>query len=194
MNQLAKKLRKAFWMASARALGKFHPRTGSNLSVRFYARQGLNFAGEPTYVASDAWFDGTDGYRLITLSEGCNISSGVRILTHDWSPFTALRGLGGVPAWPVGKKAAVVVGPHAFIGLGAILLPGSTVGEGAVIGAGAVVRGEVPPHSIAIGNPATIINTTREFLERQYPGEYNQLPGQSLPEADESLAVEAEDR
>ncbi|MCQ8242167.1 CatB-related O-acetyltransferase [Acetobacteraceae bacterium KSS12] len=51
----------------------------------------------------------------------------------------------------------VTIGNDVWIGVGAIILPRSVIGDGAVIGAGAVVRGTVPPYAICTGNPATVI-------------------------------------
>ena len=53
--------------------------------------------------------------------------------------------------------ASVIIEDHAWIGGGAIILPGVTIGEGAVIGAGSVVTKSVPPYSVALGNPARVI-------------------------------------
>ena len=39
------------------------------------------------------------------------------------------------------------------------MLGGVTIGEGCVIGAGAVVTKDIPPHSVAVGNPARVIRT-----------------------------------
>jgi virginiamycin A acetyltransferase len=50
-----------------------------------------------------------------------------------------------------------VIGHDVWLGYGAMVLPGARIGTGAVIGAGAVVRGEVPPYSVVIGNPGTVI-------------------------------------
>ncbi len=44
----------------------------------------------------------------------------------------------------------------AKIGMGAIILPGVIVGEGALIGAGSVVTKNIPPFSVAYGNPAKV--------------------------------------
>ena len=41
-----------------------------------------------------------------------------------------------------------------WIGSGAILLPGMTIGRNAVVGAGAVVSQSVPPNTVVAGNPA----------------------------------------
>jgi len=46
------------------------------------------------------------------------------------------------------KEADITIGRDAWIATGAIILPGTTIGEGAVIGAHAIVRGEVAPYQI----------------------------------------------
>lgn len=48
----------------------------------------------------------------------------------------------------------VTIGPDVWIGHGAILMPGVSVGTGAVIGAGAVVTHDVAPYTIVVGVPA----------------------------------------
>lgn len=51
----------------------------------------------------------------------------------------------------------VYIGSHVMIGAGSIILPGVTIGDYAVIGAGAVVHKDVPPHTLAVGNPLQLI-------------------------------------
>lgn len=48
----------------------------------------------------------------------------------------------------------VVVGNDVWIGEGAVLLRGASVGDGAVIGTKAIVTGRIPPYVVAIGSPA----------------------------------------
>src|SRR6187401_1585958 len=57
----------------------------------------------------------------------------------------------------------VKIGHDAWIGHGAIILPGRNVGIGAVIAGGAVVTKEVPAYTIVAGNPARIVR--RRFDE-----------------------------
>jgi maltose O-acetyltransferase len=47
----------------------------------------------------------------------------------------------------------------AWIGLGAIILPGRTIGREAVVGAGAVVTSDVAPYDIVAGNPAQVVGS-----------------------------------
>lgn len=51
-------------------------------------------------------------------------------------------------------KKPVRIGHRAWIGSGAIILPGVTIGDGAIIGAGSVVTRDVPPDTIVAGVPA----------------------------------------
>ena len=55
------------------------------------------------------------------------------------------------------KKEPVEIGPRTWIGMGACILPGVTIGEGAIVGAGAVVTKDVEPYAVAAGNPARVI-------------------------------------
>ena len=55
------------------------------------------------------------------------------------------------------KFAPVTIEDDADLGIGAILLPGVTIGRGAQIGAGAVVTKDVAPYAVVAGNPAKVI-------------------------------------
>lgn len=50
----------------------------------------------------------------------------------------------------------ITIEDNAWIGGGAIILGGVTLGENAVVGAGAVVTRDVPPNTVAVGNPARV--------------------------------------
>jgi virginiamycin A acetyltransferase len=55
------------------------------------------------------------------------------------------------------EYADTVVGNDVWIGYDALIMPGIKIGDGAVIGARSVVTKDIPPYSIAAGNPAKII-------------------------------------
>jgi maltose O-acetyltransferase len=54
----------------------------------------------------------------------------------------------------------IVIEDDVWIGGGAILLPGVTIGRGAAVGAGAIVSRPVPPKTVVVGDPAEV---TREI-------------------------------
>lgn len=71
----------------------------------------------------------------------------------------------------------VHIGRNCWIGAGAILLPGVSVGDNTVIGAGSVVTKDIPPNVVAVGNPCRVLRPIGEhdreyyFKERKIPPE-----------------------
>ena len=55
------------------------------------------------------------------------------------------------------SKGPVKIGKYVAIGEGCIILPGVTIGDHSVIGANAVVTKDIPPDSVAAGNPAKVL-------------------------------------
>lgn len=65
------------------------------------------------------------------------------------------------PEMPIGEQFGahqpVRIGAGSWIGHGAIILPGTTIGRNVVVAAGSVVRGEIPDHSVVGGAPARVL-------------------------------------
>lgn len=51
----------------------------------------------------------------------------------------------------------IIVEEDVWIGINVTLLSGAHIGRGAIIGAGTVVRKNVPPYAVVVGNPGRII-------------------------------------
>ena len=60
------------------------------------------------------------------------------------------------------RTAPVRIRRGAFLGWRAVVMPGVTVGENACVGAGAVVRADVPPRSVVVGDPARVVRAWDE--------------------------------
>lgn len=91
----------------------------------------------------------------ITIGDDVQVGPAVQVYTATHPTDAAVRRSGLELARPVR------IGDGAWIGGGAIILPGVTVGEGAVIGAGAVVTRDVPAGTVMIGGPARELRGTR---------------------------------
>jgi len=99
--------------------------------------------------------------ELIEMEEYSSIARGSVILSH-WVTTEFLQKKIGGPYF--GK---VHIGKGVSIGVNVVVLPGVTIGEGAIIGAGSVVTKDIPPYTIAAGNPARVIKTIDEFIKEQ---------------------------
>lgn len=86
----------------------------------------------------------------VTIGDGTQIGPGVQILTadHPRDPERRRQML------EFGRP--VSIGRNVWIGGGAIILPGITIGDDAIIGAGSVVTRDVPAGATAVGNPARL--------------------------------------
>ncbi|HIV68248.1 MAG TPA: sugar O-acetyltransferase [Candidatus Butyricicoccus stercorigallinarum] len=71
------------------------------------------------------------------------------------------------------------IGRNCWIGAGAIILPGVTIGDNAVIGAGSVVTRDIPPNVVAVGSPCRVLREIgahdREFYHRDLRIDYGAL-------------------
>jgi acetyltransferase-like isoleucine patch superfamily enzyme len=93
----------------------------------------------------------------ITIEDYVNLGAGVKVYDHDFHPLDAA-------ARRLHDKNRILRKPvricrDAWIGAGATVLKGVTIGERAVVGAGAVVTKDVPADAIVGGVPAKVIGT-----------------------------------
>lgn len=99
------------------------------------------------------WFAELDARGGIRIGHDTNISAHVKLITgsHDVNDpnFTA-------------DFLPIHIGHHCWIGTGAIVLQGVTIGDGAVVAAGAVVTKDIEPWTIVGGIPAKKIGERKE--------------------------------
>lgn len=102
---------------------------------------------------------GREGKDPITIGKNC-VLTGCVVLGHDASTNRALK---------ISRSIIkpVLIEDDCFIGVNAIILMGVTVGKNSIVGAGAVVTKSVPPGSVVVGNPAQVICTVYDLVERR---------------------------
>jgi len=103
--------------------------------------------GADTFIGHETMLVGAQD-TTIRIGDNVDISSRVSLVTgtHEIDMLNAHSAGEGL-----GKD--IVIEDGVWIGFGAIILPGVTIGTKAVIGAGSVVVKNIPPYSIAVGNP-----------------------------------------
>lgn len=140
------------WASFLKKQNYFHS-IGENCSIRIYTN-----ITDPKYVK---------------IGNNCQLSA-CTILGHDGS-IAMINKAYNLKLDSVGK---VVINDNVFIGHGAIVLPGVTIGPNAVVAAGCVVSKDVAENSIVAGVPARKIGTLYDFVEKikirtqQYPWNY----------------------
>jgi galactoside O-acetyltransferase len=125
--------------------------------IDFDGPDGMVTVGRRTFVGSSQLVCRS----AITIGDDVLVSWGVTIVDHNSHSLEWELRRDDVAEWMAGRKrwdhvkvAPVVIGNRSWIGFGASILKGVTIGEGAVIGACAVVTRDVTPFTVVAGNPA----------------------------------------
>lgn len=125
----------------------------------FYCDYGCNIhIGNGFYANMDCIF-----LDVAPITIGDNVFCGPRVqMLTPYHPIDAQ-----VRAEQLEGGKPITVGNDVWFGGGVIVCPGVTIGDDVVIGAGSVVTKDIPSHSVAVGNPCTVIRTidqdTREY-------------------------------
>ncbi len=92
--------------------------------------------------------------KKIQIGENCVIAANVNILDSNGHELYSMNRTKGRD-----EPSPVSIGNNVWIGLNAVILKGTVVGDNSVIGAGSVVRGIFPNNSLIVGNPAAVVKT-----------------------------------
>lgn len=152
----------------AAVVDRFSQTLYRRIANRLLKAAGVSIKGNPLWISPQVYFDvGPPG--TIELGDRCVISHGVRLLTHDFSLDRASEFLDGVRSdnMEYVRTAPIRVGAQAFLGMGAIILPGVEIGDGAIVGAGSVVTRDVPTGTIVAGNPARELSDVHAYVRNR---------------------------
>jgi len=122
---------------------------GHNAILKGYYKNSM-VIGDYTWIGQNCFLHSAGG---LTIGRAVGIGPSVKIITsahgeEELSKPVLFCGL---------ELGEVVVEDGCDIGVGSTILPGVTVGEGSIVGAGSVVTKDIPPYSVAVGNPAKVL-------------------------------------
>lgn len=100
--------------------------------------------GKNVYINSGSLLMARGG---ITIEDDVLIAANVQLISNNHDPYDRA----------VLTCKPVMIKQGAWIGAGASIMPGVTVGKYAIVGAASVVTHDVPDYAVAVGNPAKVI-------------------------------------
>lgn len=126
---------------------------------KYWKKSGVNTTGR-FRVGYGVYFDAGNASQ-ITIEDGVWIASECLLLCHrrvlnDYKVGDDYNELDY-------KIQPIVLKRGCVLGMRTIVMPGVTIGEGAIIGAGSIVTKDIPPYTVAVGNPAKVV---KEFPEK----------------------------
>jgi len=117
--------------------------------------------GEGSIVHGGCLF-GSEPY-LISIGKRCDLSGSVVFITHDGAHWVFRNQEKYKNVKHFGR---ITIHDNCFIGWGATIMPGVTIGEGSIVCAQALVIQDVPPHTVVWGNPARPLMSTEAYAEK----------------------------
>ena len=127
----------------------------------------FTYIAEPEFESHVTHLYGWNNDRLI-IGRFCQIAAGVEFVMNGANhkmncattyPFFTFAGWNAETPTPddMELRGDTVIGNDVWIGQNTTILPGVHIGDGAIIGANAVVGSDIPPYTVAVGNPARVI-------------------------------------
>jgi acetyltransferase-like isoleucine patch superfamily enzyme len=118
--------------------------------------------------------------HLIHVGKNCIFAPQSVVLAHDASYFLFTGEY---------RVAQVFIGDNCFIGYGAIIMPGTKIGDNVVIGANSVVNKDVPSDSVVAGAPAKVVTTLSQYLvkrgkEQMFKAPYGEKSASEIDQQD----------
>lgn len=95
--------------------------------------------------------------QMVEIGNNFISAPGSIVIAHDASTFLFSKKY---------RVEKVIIGDNVFLGANSVILPGVIVGDNVIIGAGSVITKNVPSNSVIAGNPARIISSITEYIEK----------------------------
>ena len=113
--------------------------------------------GKDINLPMSTWIDMPHCF-LISIGDKCGFGEGCSILAHDAMPNEYIN------ATRIGR---VKIHESCHFGMRTVILPGVEIGPRSIVGSNSVVINDIPPETVAGGNPAKVICSLEHYLNKQ---------------------------
>lgn len=159
-------------------------RIGAHTTVAPHVSMSVGMFGENLDDAADVVIDIGDrcligrgsslvGRVGIRIGDDVTMAPDVYVTDHNHAYDDVDTPIGA--QWP--HEAPVTIGAGSWIGTGALILPGTTIGEHVTVAGGSVVRGDIPARSVVAGVPARVVRRWSDGAwDPPLPERSNEIP------------------
>lgn len=134
----------------------------SDSYIKYLKKNGCSIGKYCTFYAPKNTNIDLKRLKFIEIGDYVQITNNVTILAHDFSYSVLKKYCNELPQ----KISYTKIGNNVFIGMNSVILLGSKIGNNVIVGAGAVVSGNIPDNCVVAGNPAKVICTIDEYLNK----------------------------
>jgi len=92
----------------------------------------------------------------IHFGSNIELGPGVKIISSNHDTYNFRKHI---------KCNPIIIGNNVWVGANSVILPNVKIGDNVVIGAGSIVVKDVPPNSIAVGNPCKVVKIKDKYIE-----------------------------
>lgn len=100
---------------------------------------------------------------LVEIGDNVDINDNFTLLTHDYGTFVFQN----LKDEFINSSGKVKIGNNIYFGRDVTVLKGVTIGDNCIIGLGSVVGRDVPPNSVAVGNPCRVVCNINDYYEKR---------------------------
>lgn len=100
---------------------------------------------------------------LIEIGDNVTINTGCKLLTHDFVSGVFLN----LYHEFLPSSGKIKIGNNVRLGKDVMILKGVTIGDNVFIGAGSIVTKDIPSNCVAVGQPAKMICTIKDYFEKR---------------------------
>ena len=141
-----------------------HRHLDSDSYIEYARKKGCKIGQETRFLGTKKLDLGAAG--MIEIGENCTLTDRVRLVAHTSDAPVLQERFGEENAPSQGTIAQITIGDNVFVGENTLVLPGVNIGDHCIIGAGSVVADDVPPESVAAGNPCKVIKSLEAYREK----------------------------